>query len=557
MRLAHLFSLTILALLVTVALRSAGSVTSALRPPDDLTEIPDLAQPVARLNAWFQNRWRDEQVVPAGPVDELTLFRRLSLALFGAVPSLEEIRTFEQDQQPNRPQRWLTMMLKDARFSDYFADRLARSLVGVEQGPFIIFRRDRLRDWLAEQLQQDASWSQMTRELIAAEGLWTDRPAANFITIARMENEELDENKLAGRTVRTFLGQRMDCAQCHDHPFDEHWKQSDFEGLAAWYCQADVSLAGVSDSPLDKEKQPVVYQVTPPGRETADARVVPPSVPFHQEWVPESGSLRQRLANWITHPDNQRFERAIANRIWGLMFGRPWHTPVDDLPHPDPAAEDALDILGQEFRQHGERLSVLIFMIAMSEPFQRSSASPVESDADYHRQAEAWAVFPLVRLRPEQVIGSLFQAGRIRRVHQDSHPLIRLQKLTFENDFVQEYGDAGEDELTPQAGTISQTLLKMNGRFSRELSKVDLLTGPSEILSFSPDDSSLIDNAFLMCLTRRPSADEQNAFLNHLQGMHHPDNSTAVTPLTDQQRAEVVEDLFWALFNSPEFAWNH
>ena len=557
MRLAHLFSLTILALLVTVALRSAGSVTSALRPPDDLTEIPDLAQPVARLNAWFQNRWRDEQVVPAGPVDELTLFRRLSLALFGAVPSLEEIRTFEQDQQPNRPQRWLTMMLKDARFSDYFADRLARSLVGVEQGPFIIFRRDRLRDWLAEQLQQDASWSQMTRELIAAEGLWTDRPAANFITIARMENEELDENKLAGRTVRTFLGQRMDCAQCHDHPFDEHWKQRDFEGLAAWYCQADVSLAGVSDSPLDKEKQPVVYQVTPPGRETADARVVPPSVPFHQEWVPESGSLRQRLANWITHPDNQRFERAIANRIWGLMFGRPWHTPVDDLPHPDPAAEDALDILGQEFRQHGERLSVLIFMIAMSEPFQRSSASPVESDADYHRQAEAWAVFPLVRLRPEQVIGSLFQAGRIRRVHQDSHPLIRLQKLTFENDFVQEYGDAGEDELTPQAGTISQTLLKMNGRFSRELSKVDLLTGPSEILNLSPDDRSLIDNAFLMCLTRRPSADEQNAFLSQLRGMHHPDNSTAVAPLTDQQRAEVVEDLFWALFNSPEFAWNH
>ncbi|MFM7922589.1 MAG: hypothetical protein ACKPJJ_20405, partial [Planctomycetaceae bacterium] len=157
------------------------------------------------------------------------------------------------------------------------------------------------------------------------------------------------------------------------------------------------------------------------------------------------------------------------------------------------------------------------------------------------QQQDHWAVFPLVRLRPEQVIGSLFQAGRVRMVDQNSHPLIRFQKLTSENDFIQEYGDAGEDELNAQSGTITQSLLKMNGRFTADSLKVDLLSGPAELLQLSPDDATIIENSFLMCLTRRPSAEEQQYFLEQLK-----DN-----------RNQAVEDLFWALFNSPEFSWNH
>jgi hypothetical protein len=172
----------------------------------------------------------------------------------------------------DRIDRWVVDMLKDSRYSDYFAERLARSLVGVEGGPFIIFRRDRMTAWLAEQLRKDASWSEMTRELIAAEGLWTDSPAANFITIARQDDETINVNKLAGRSVRTFLGQRIDCAQCHDHPFDQQWKQHHFEELAAFFCQAGVTFGGVTDSRLDDKKQKVVYKVVDPGKEESEAQ---------------------------------------------------------------------------------------------------------------------------------------------------------------------------------------------------------------------------------------------------------------------------------------------
>ncbi len=559
-----LFALLV-AFLVVKAVEVAGRVEDLAGTPEAVAQEQQLDTAVQRLNRQFHKQWQAENLQVVDTVDNLSVFRRLSLAMYGTVPSLEDIRAFEADQEPNKIDRWVVKMLQDSRYSDYFAERLARSLVGVENGPFIIFRRDQLTAWLAEQLRKDASWTEMTKELIAAEGLWTDRPAANFITVARMEDEGLDENKLAGRTVRTFLGQRIDCAQCHDHPFDPTWKQKDFEGLAAFYCQASVTLGGVADFAKGKDKQDVVYRVVDPGAE--QGRVVPEAVPFHPEWLPADGGLRHRLADWVTHKENRRFERAIANRVWGFMTGKPLLEPVDDLPHPEEGGTDALDILGQEFRARGDRLSVLIRMIALSDVYLLSSETSADNEETYTKQVQAWSVFPLVRMRPEQVIGSLFQAGHIRTIDQNSNPFVRLTKFGNENDFIKEYGDLGDDELLQQVGTIPQALLRMNGRFTAERSKVDMLSAPSEIIQFSPDSAAIVDNCFLTCLSRHPGYDERTYFLGLLDSTieaaaqkreANPESAevdAAVKPM--RTRAQVVEDLVWTLYNSPEFSWNH
>lgn len=547
-----IFAITV-ALLVLKVIQVAGEVDSPPGPPPAISHDLQLDASVNKLNAWLQKQWQSEGVTVAMPADDLTVLRRLSLALFGCVPSLQEIRAFEADTQPDRMDRWTVRMLNDSRYGDYFGERLARSLVGTEGGPFIIFRRDRMTTWLAEQLLNDASWADMTRDLISAEGLWTDAPASNFITVAKIDDNGLDENKLAGRTVRTFLGQRIDCAQCHDHPFDPSWKQKDFEGLAAFFCQASVSIGGVMDSAVDNKKEPVVYKVIDPGKDDADARIIPESVPFHSEWLPADGGLRHRLAAWVTHDQNRRFERAIANRIWGYMFGKALYEPVDDLPHPAENEQDALDILGEQFRANGDKLSVLIRIIARSDAFRASSASDAETDVAYSDQVRAWSVFPLVRLRPEQMIGSLLQAGRVRTIDQNSNPLTRLQRFGSENDFIKEYGDLGDDELLQQVGTIPQALLRMNGRFTTETAKADALSAPAQIMRFSPDDESLVENSFLACLCRRPTAEEKDYFTGLLKSVPAESDKSDVV----RDRAEVVQDLFWTLFNSPEFAWNH
>ena len=571
MRLITVLFAAVVVVLLLFMVSSAGNIDPPAFAPAKLAADQRIDQSVGRVNAWFRERWKTEDIDPAERADDLIVYRRLSLALHGTIPSLEEIRTFAADSSTDRIERWLIKMIEDERFADYFSERLARMLAGTEGGTFVIYRRDRMKDWLAEQIRNDRPWSEVTTELIASEGLWTDSPASNFVTAANIPDEGIDENKLAGKTVRAFLGQRIDCAQCHDHPFDT-WKQGDFEGLAAFYGQARVTPGGVVDRTTE-EGEPVVYEIIDPGEE--DGRVVEPRVPFHSDWLPETGTRREQLAAWVVHPENSRFERATANRIWGLMFGRAWHDPVDDLPHPEDNSdrEDLLDVLGQEFRANGDSLKFLIRMIAESDIFRLKSDAVHVTDEQYLTMQREWAVFPVVRLRPEQVIGSMFQAGFVRTIDQKSNLFVRFARFTSENDFLKEYGDLGEDELLQQTGTIPQALLRMNGKFTRDLTQTDGFHAAGQILSYSQDDETLLQNCFLACLSRSPTDDERQVLIEYLETGVMPEEDTApekdiqldddsiVTVKGEQQqktsREQRVRDLYWILFNSPEFSWNH
>ena len=138
---------------------------------------------------------------------------------------------------------WLDHILQDRRFADYFAERLARTFVGTEDGPFILYRRRRFVTWLEEQLAHNRPYDQLVRELIAGTGLWTDKPATNFLSVTCQPDHQNqpDPVRLAGRVTRAFLGLRLDCAQCHNHPFAD-WKQADFQGLSAFFGQTQSRL---------------------------------------------------------------------------------------------------------------------------------------------------------------------------------------------------------------------------------------------------------------------------------------------------------------------------
>ena len=556
---AVVFCCSVIGLLALVVMK-AGETDA---PPKVLTELSseqNIDASVSRVNEWLRQHWSSEELEPAEIADDLTVFRRLSLALHGTVPSLEEVVAFTADSSNDRIERWALMMLEDSRFADYFSDRLERVLTGVEEGQFIIFRRDRLRGWISEQLRNDRPWPEMTSDLIASEGLWTSEPQSNFITAAFIDQEGIDENELAGRTVRAFLGQRIDCAQCHDHPFD-NWKQTDFEGLAAFFGQARVTPGGVIDRKLE-DGNPIEYQIVDPGEEAP--RIVHPRFPFHEEWDSQDQSRRVRLAKWVVHPENRRFERAIANRIWGLMFGKAWHDPVDDLGHPESGEgnQDLLDVLGREFRNNGGHLKFLIRVIALSDVFRlKSEVDWADSDL-FSRMNREWAVFPLVRLRAEQMIGSMFQAGRVRTIDRNSTLFIRFMRLVNENDFLKEYGDATDDELLQQSGTISQALLRMNGRFTRELTETGLFSAAGQLMRYSGDDESLVQNCFLACLTRLPNIEERSCFVKLLRETDRTleDTDSDTDSKLDESkvsRSQQVRDLYWVLFNSPGFSWNH
>ncbi|HTU92744.1 MAG TPA: DUF1549 domain-containing protein [Gemmataceae bacterium] len=509
------------------------------RQPKPLTRFdasayraPDFVAVVRRVDASFRHSWTEQKLPPAPPAPDLTVARRLALGLMCTIPSLEEIRQFEYLPEDQRLPWWIDHILQDRRFADNFAERFARAFVGTEDGPFIFYRRRRFVDWLAEQLAANRPYDRMVRDLIASEGLWTDKPAANFVsvTVQPDNKNQPDPVRLAGRVTRAFLGLRLDCAQCHNHPYAE-WKQADFQGLSAFFGQTHLGFTGIYDGPGE-------YQIK--DRKTEEMRSVVPCVPFAADLLPNEGSLRWQLACWITHPKNPYFARAAVNRVWALMLGKPLVEPVDNL-ESDTPAPPALDLLADDFAAHGFDLRRLIRVIACTEVSRLDSAS----EHDGGEMAEkAWAVFPLTRLRPDQVVGGVLQASSVATLNAESHILFRLARSFQRNDFVTRYGDSGEDEFDGRGGTIPQRLLMMNGSLLHEKTNDSLFNASRQIGWMAADDAHAVEAAYLSVLTRRPVPEEAEHFQHFLVDFQ-------------LSRAQRFEDLFWSLLNSTEFSWNH
>jgi hypothetical protein len=503
--------------------------------PGAKTPGPIDGEIVARIDESFRVDWSSQGLIPARRAPELAVYRRLALALTGTIPSLEEIRRFESRPEGRRLGPQVDAILRDRRFADYFAERMARAFVGTEAGPFLVYRRHRFVAWLSDELLRGRPYDGLVRDLIAAQGIWTDRPEVNFVTVAfDPAQKRPDPERMAARVARAFLGVRLDCAQCHDHPF-QPWKRGDFQGLASFFGQLRNGVTGFRDDGKS------TYTLT--DRKTGKAQPVAPRVPFLPELLPpsEGGTPRARLARWVTDPANPSLGHATVNRLWALMFGRPLVEPVDDLTGvEDPPA--TLQLLADDFVAHGYDLKRLIRVIAATRVFQLDSAMELEPTEAHEA---AWAVFPLTRLRPEQVVGAIVQAASLETINDDAHILVKLATLNNERRFIQRYGDSGEDEFGARGGTIPQRLLLMNGTIVHDATKPGLFNAGQRVATQAPDDCAAVEVAYLTILTRRPTTEETAHF------------TAKLSDTRGNRRNQQITDLSWTLINATEFSWNH
>ncbi len=494
---------------------------------------------IDRANATFFQEWEISGISPTPAADRHTLARRLSLALTGSPPSLEEIRRLEALPAGADPvQSWLDYLFSDRRYADYMAERFARAFVGVETGPFLVYRRRRLVTWLADELAANRKYDELVHSLIAAEGLWTSHPETNFLTVTLVQGtkEGPDDAKLAARTSRTFLGISLDCVQCHDDKFSDQWKQEDFHQFAAWFTQAQMTLTGV------REQKSREYETRYLG--DTDSTNVSPKVPYAPELLGNGGSRREQLADWVTNPGNTAFARAAVNRVWAMIFGRPLVDPVDDIPLTGPYPP-GLEELATLFTTNDYDLQYLIRVIAGSAPFLRDSRSAEPEKPVTEAQEQAWACFPVTPLRPEQIAGSIIQGSTLQSLDSTTHIFQKFRRFGETNDFVKRYGDPGEDEFAEESGTIPQRLLLMNGKLVRErIEPNSIMNSSTRIARYSSGDNEAIETAFLAVLSRRTDETERTHF------------STLLADSTGKSRETALTDLYWALINSTEFSWN-
>jgi hypothetical protein len=531
----------------------------------------------SRVNSAMDVEIEKRHLAKAKQADWRTVARRVSLALIGNGLSLEEMRVLEQIPEGERIGWWTEYVLQDRRSADYLAERWTRATVGTNQGPFLIFRRRKYVDWLADQLEKNTPYDALVRELISSQGSWTDAPQVNFLTATMddADNKRPDAVRLAGRTSRAFLAQRIDCLQCHqdylgkvgftdgletaanaiaDQPSNPEgaWtpkpsdlrmgEQADFHQLAAFFSgvRMENPFVGLRNSEPN-------YRVKYLNEEQETS--VTPAVPYRRDLLPNVGTARERLAGWVTHPENKSFARSTVNRMWAVLCGKPLVEPVDSIPLAGPFPV-SLEILAEDFTQNGYDLKRLIRTIICTEAFQRDSRleeDPTGRHVDIDEQHELhWAVFPLTQLRPEQMAASIHQASRIKAIDENSSLISQLELFSGVSDFTKDYGDRGEDEFSEQSVTIPQRLLVMNGNFVRERIKHNpIMNAATRIAELASDDHGAVTTAYLSVLNRVPTQAELEVFREQLDGTR------------GKSRSQVMSSVFWTLFNSTEFQWNH
>lgn len=543
------------ALMVVAVLTGLSMVMASLR------KRPDIKPPEGVSDAYLADRFQhsldqanadlEAMAASAGmPTAEraanLTVARRISLALVGSGLSLEEVRALSLVPENEQIRWWTSYLLADRRWADYFAERFSRAFVGTNDGPFLLFRRRKFRLWLAEQLLEGTGYDRIVHSMISAEGLWTDTPQVNFVTATVNEGNRGDPVLLAGRTARAFLAQRVDCVQCHDDFLGElnfgtdedpiDGTQEHFHSLAAFYSGTgfpDPVFQGIRE-----DGQEYLYKFLGEDEE----RQVAPAVPFANDLLPTQGKPRERLAAWVTHPDNRAFARATTNRVWALLFSRPLVGPVDNIPL-DESVPKVLDTLAGDFASNGFDLRRLIRLMVETDAFQRDSRARFEVTEEHEA---CWAVFPITQLRPEQVAGSMFQAGKLTAIDASSSIFTRLKSFGDQQDFLKRFGDRGEDEFHSEAVTISQRLVMMNGNLVTERTKVDLINNASSrIAAMVGDNFRAIELVYLCALNRMPTEIEAAEFERYLDGKK------------GNARSRAIGDIFWAMTNSTEFSWNH
>lgn len=519
-----------------LVLLGIGCALVALCGRADADEVASLSATIDRLIA---QRWEAEQIVPAPLADDAEFLRRLHLDLCGRIPRASEVRDFLADKAPDKRRREIDRLLKTPTFVIHHTNLWRAAMIPeADASQEIRFQLPGFEAWLRSRIAENRNFAEIAREMLtlplSPDARQQFAQPESSTPVAFFQAKEFRVERLAAATSRLFLGVRIDCAQCHDHPFD-HWKQPEFWSFAALFGDLAPFQPGEEALKFSSDRRKITI---PDTERTVDAAYLGQPV---GEWK-HGLSGRELLADWITSPENPYFARAIVNRLWSYHFGQGLVDPMDDFSDLNPASHpELLNLLANEFVAHDYDVKWIIRAITNSRTYQLTSRQTEESQGDRRLFARMF-----VRgLTPEQIFDSLAQATGYRQ------PFDPEQPLNFNNDESrQEFiGMFANESDTPidRATTILQALTLMNGQF----------VGAATDLTDSRTLAAIIDAPFLDVSGQVVALylATLNRFPTDVERTHCVEYITGGGPKKDPKSA--LGDLFWALLNSGEFLLNH
>jgi hypothetical protein len=494
---------------------------------------PAPAELAARIDKRLEAHWEAERIQPAPLADDAEFLRRVYLDITGRIPRPAEIHEFLADRSAGKRHKLIDRLLEHPRFAVHFANVWrAELLPETASNPEAREFQRGFENWLRERWRAGVTYDRLVHELltvpIAADGRNAEpvlRDPARPNPLAFFAVKEARPEQLAAAVSRTFLGIRLECAQCHDHPF-ARWKREQFWNQAAFFAGLRQRGAGVFAS-LNEAAQ-VHELISPAGGKPVQALFLDSARP---KWQAARGA-RLVLADWLVSPENPYFARAAANRLWGYFFGTGLVDPVDDFRDDNPPSDpELLDDLARSFSASGFDVSFLIRAICLSRAYQRTSARTHPSQ-DSTRLPARMAVKALTG---EQFFDSLSVATGYR-VEQDKGAARRelLSRFALA-------GSTGEPETS-----VQQALTLLNGRFTAWATDPDKC--PTLIAVTQTPEMSLsqrIEALYLATVSRKPDGETLERLQRH------------VRQVSAEREAERLADIFWMLLNTAEFRLNH
>lgn len=478
------------------------------------------------------DKLRKLNIAPSKIADDATFIRRAYLDASGVLPTSETVENFLADKSHDKRRKLIEQIAETDEFVDYWAYKWSDLLL-VSSRKLRSNAMWSFYDWIRESVKQNKPWDQFAREIFTSSGSSRENGALNYFVLHK------DPIDLMETSTEAFLGQRVTCARCHNHPL-EKWTQVQYFELVNMFSRVGIKNGNSSgdDVIFAKTSGDVMHPRL--------LRPLPPT-PLDGKSMAMDSPLDRRavFAEWMTSPDNPFFARTIVNRVWGNFMGRGIVNPVDDVRATNPASnEELLSALTQDFIKHRFDVKYLIRTIMDSSVYQLSSVANATNQNDNI----FYSKYIIKRLPAEVILDAYSQVTGVPTPF-NGYPAgmraLQLPDTQVKSEFLTVFGRPArqicDSSERSSDATIAQALHVINGEtLNKKLSATDGYV--ALLLKLGLSDSRILDHIFLTAFSRYPSDAEKAALLADLK---------------QGRRQQSLEDVVWALLTSKEFLFNH
>ncbi|MDX1962892.1 MAG: DUF1549 domain-containing protein [Pirellulales bacterium] len=530
---------------------------------DTQADTATMPTPAGFIDEWIFKKLSALRIPASPDATDVEFMRRVYLDLIGTLPTAAEVRQFIQNPSTNKREQLIDQLLARPEYIDYwtlfYADLLQNRR---ERDHDVRGAKDvrRFQAWIRQKVADNTPWDQLAREVLTSQGSADEHPAVGYFVVTVGEKQRADESEVVASVAQAFLGTRIGCAQCHNHPL-ERYTQDDYYHFAAFFASLKLkrenSRAGATE--LTFEWQDKNQKIA--ARQPRTGKMMPPQTLDRQP--AEMGDKldpRENLAKWITGAGKEQFASAMVNRLWRHMYGTGLVEPVDDLRASNPPSHpELMHALTDFFISHNYDVKALLREMANSRAYQLSSRTLPGNAAD----SKFYSHYAARRLPAEVLFDAICQAtdqAQDFAGYPRGLRAIQLPEPKVESYFLSQFGRS--DRVTACAcerkNDLSVTqLLHLQcgpelwdkvtageGRLAKLLAPGDPAAA-STTTSELPEsaEQAMIEELYLHTLSRFPEGAEMKKLRQVRQSSHN--------------KTEFFQDLFWALLNSKEFSFNH